>query len=89
MGRLPEKSSDASTSGGRHVLWLQDEPASQGRDSSQGLLIASGIFKRLVPGSPAMSYLGARKLTLKLARTIFQCIGEKFQLWCKRVVADA
>src|SRR5690606_32042726 len=29
-----------------------------GRDSSQGLLIASGIFGRLVPGSPAARYLG-------------------------------
>ena len=33
----------------------QDEPVSQDRDSSLGLLIASGIFKRLVPGSPAAS----------------------------------
>ena len=29
------------------------EPVDQGRDSSHGLLIASGIFMRLVPGSPA------------------------------------
>lgn len=29
------------------------EPVGSGRDSSLGLLIASGIFNRLVPGSPA------------------------------------
>lgn len=56
----------------------QDEPVFQGRDSSLGLLIASGIFKRLVPGSPAASYLGCVARRLKLCCTGFQPIGKFF-----------
>src|SRR6478752_5941303 len=34
-----------------------------GRDSPQGLLIASGIFDRRVPGSPAMAYVGVIRVS--------------------------
>ena len=57
----------------------QDEPVNPGRDSSHGLLIASGIFDRLVPGSPATAYLGRRCLTLKLGDTIFEQFGKPFE----------
>jgi len=36
-----------------------------GRDSSHGLLIASGMFCRLVPGSPANAYVGLLRAGLK------------------------
>ena len=60
----------------------QDEPVNQDRDSSLGMLIASGMFNQLVPGSPAMSYLGVRKAALKLSCTNFYRIGHLFQLVC-------
>ncbi len=56
------------------------EPVDQGRDSSHGLLIASGIFMRLVPGSPAMPYLGGTAATLKGGSGILQRDGHAFEL---------
>lgn len=49
-----------------------DEPGPQGRDSPQDVLIAPGILMRLVPGSPAVSYLGTRRRTLKLIRRLLE-----------------
>ena len=68
---------------------FQDEPESRSRDSSQGLLIASGIFKQLVPGSPANPYLGTLEAALKLDRTIFQCLGKKFELRGQNIFASS
>jgi len=58
----------------------QDEPVNQDRDSSLGMLIASGMFEQLVPGSPAVAYLGVSETALKLARTIFYSVSQFLQL---------
>ena len=49
------------------------------RDSSQGLLIASGMFVRLVPGSPADLYVGAERLILKPRGDALEPFGETFE----------
>ena len=60
MGRCPRNPLTPKRQVGAVCPGPQDEPVNQDRDSSLGLLIASGIFKRLVPGSPADAYLGVR-----------------------------
>ena len=65
---------------GAVCLGPQDEPVNQDRDSSLGMLIASGMFNQLVPGSPAAAYLGVSETALKLARTIFYSVGQFLQL---------
>ena len=52
----------------------------QDRDSSHGLLIASGIFDQLVPGSPAKFYLGVRCRRFKRGCTGFDAGGQGFEL---------
>lgn len=79
MGRLPGNPPTPQRQVGTVYPDLPDEPASRGRDSTLGLLIASGMFKRLVPGSPAAVYLGCLRLALKLVGTILQQIGKVFQ----------
>ncbi len=51
----------------------------QSRDSSLGMLIASGMFCRHVPGSPAIHKLGARGGFLKLHGQAFQQFSELFE----------
>ena len=58
----------------------RDEPVFQNRDSSLGLLIASGIFERLVPGSPAVTYLGGQRSTLKHLCSVFESARYSFEL---------
>ena len=60
----------------------------QGRDSSLGLLIASGIFKRLVPGSPAALYLGGGKLALKLIRAFFDQLCQLLEFLSNFVASE-
>lgn len=79
MGRSPGNPLTPQRQVGAVYPSPQDEPVCQGRDSSQGLLIASGIFKRLVPGSPATTYLGSRKPALKLVGTVFKQFGKPLQ----------
>ena len=60
------------------------EPVDQGRDSSLGLLIASGIFDRLVPGSPAAPYLGCDRrarnaFAFQLVGAFLQQPGKAFE----------
>ena len=57
----------------------RDEPGPQGRDSPQDVLIAPGILMRLVPGSPAAAYLGARGPALKLVGALLEHFGEMFE----------
>ena len=57
----------------------RDEPVNRSRDSSLGLLIASGIFKRLVPGSPANPYLGGARRCLKQVGGFFEFFGNHFE----------
>ena len=57
----------------------RDEPGRQGRDSSLDLLIAPGILMRLVPGSPAASYLGVRGASLKLVGTFFEHLCQSLE----------
>ena len=56
-----------------------DEPGPQGRDSSQGMLIAPGIVLRLVPGSPAIAYLGCGGPRLKLVGTFLEHFGKTLE----------
>ena len=44
-----------------------------------GLLIASGMFNRLVPGSPAVPYLGACERCFKRGSIGFGAIGDSFE----------
>lgn len=50
----------------------RDEPGYKGRDSPQDVLIAPGILLRLVPGSPAVFYLGATARALKFIRGLLE-----------------
>ena len=62
-------------------------PKTSGRTGRQGqgqlpfgLLIASGMFNRLVPGSPANPYLGACDRRFKRGGTGFGAIRKGFEL---------
>jgi hypothetical protein len=48
----------------------------QTRDSSHGLLIASGMFNGSCRADPAKSYLGTRCLALKVVGKFFQRVGD-------------
>src|SRR3569623_3350580 len=74
-GSEPGKSSDASTSGGNHMHRPPGRTRKPGRDSSQGLLIASGMFDRRVPGSHASAYVGSARGVLKLSGEDFKTFG--------------
>jgi len=60
------------------------ELVDQSRDSSLGLLIASGIFAWLVPGSPVVTDLGACGLTFKLGCRFFGACSDRFELLGER-----
>ena len=79
-GSVPGKSSDAKGQVGAVYPSPTAELVDQGRDSSHGLLIASGIFMRLVPGSPAMPYLGGTAATLKGGSGILERDSHAFEL---------
>ncbi len=62
-------------------------PKLSGRTSKQGqgqlpfgLLIASGMFNRLVPGSPAVTYLGACSRRFKRFGAGLDAGGQGFEL---------
>ena len=53
----------------------RDEPGPQSRDSPLGMLIAPGILWWLVPGSPAIVYLGMDGGFLKRLRDRLEPVG--------------
>ena len=78
-GRLPRNPPTPQRQVGAVYPGSRDEPDNQGRDSSQGMLIAPGILLRLVPGSPAAAYLGARGPPLKLVSAFLEHLRETFE----------
>lgn len=76
MGRLPQNPPTPQRQVGTVYPDFLDEPGPQGRDSPLGLLIAPGIVMRLVPGSPAAAYLGARPTTLKRVGKFLHLLGD-------------
>lgn len=91
MGRLPRNPPTPQRQVGTIYPGPRDEPGRQGRDSSRDLLIAPGILMRLVPGSPAIFYLGSCSPALKLVgaflkhlRKTFERGGERFHVLATR-----
>ncbi len=60
MGRFPGNPLTRKRQVGVVCTGPPDKPGRLDSDNSLGLLIASGMFERLVPGSPASFYLGCR-----------------------------
>jgi hypothetical protein len=79
MGRLPQNPPTPRRQVGTMYPDFRDEPGPQDRDSPQDLLIAPGILMRLVPGSPAATYLGGRSPPLKLVGTILEHFCEPLE----------
>ena len=78
-GSFAPVSSDAERQVGTMCPGPRDGPGRQGRDSPQDVIIAPGILMRLVPGSPAASYLGSRKAALKLIRGLLEHFSETLE----------
>ena len=79
MGRLPQNPPTPQRQVGDIYPNSQDEPGHRGRDIPHGLLIAPGILLRLVPGSPAVSYVGSGSAVLKPRSKALEPLGERFQ----------
>ena len=75
MGRFPGNPLTRKRQVGAVYSGPQDEPVDQIRDSSLGMLIASGMFMQFVPGSPAKAYLGIVCTCLKLSGNAFKLSG--------------
>ena len=60
------------------------EPVDQGRDSSRGLLIASGIFDGSYRAAPPGDDLGRRSPAFKLRCGSFSARGERFEFFRER-----
>lgn len=78
MGRLPRNPPTPQRQVGTMYPDFLDEPGPRGRDSPLGLLIAPGILMWLVPGSPAVPYLGVGRATLKRIGKLFEAFGQRF-----------